>query len=164
MKRWVAVATVVFVILLAAAGSALGYRGHHGSRFHYGLGLQFVIPLGPIYREPNYPYPGCYYGCYPRYEYIRYVSIPMTGDDLYLLSSNTQHSLENVPSGVRVNWLNPDTAVGGYLIARPAFKNALGQDCREFERVLAQGRRVERVNGTACRQPDGHWNLIPAQP
>ncbi len=34
--------------------------------------------------------------------------------------------------------------------------------CREYTQTLKIGRTVQKAYGTACRQPDGSWQLIPA--
>lgn len=164
MKRWLAGILILSFVLLMASGDALGYR-RHGSRTHFGLGLSFVIPIYPAYARPYYPYYADPYCCppYPR-PYYRYYPILLDAWDLDLVSRNTQHALENIPSGEKVTWVNSGSGVGGYVIPRPAFQNSRGQNCREFERGIAYGTRLERSYGTACRLPDGYWTMNPALP
>lgn len=161
MKRWVVGCAGLFIALLVIAGSA---QGHRPQVHHFGMGLQFVIPLGPVFQEDPHPTPGCFYECYPRYDFIHRLPIPMTGHDLFLMSIKTQQALENARSGERTQWFNPKTGVGGYVVVHPAYNNSVGQICRSFDRVLARGIRKEHVYGVACREPDGHWNLMLVMP
>ncbi len=159
MKRWIVAALVLSFALLAPASDALARGRHHGGRFRYGFDFNFIIPLSPFIYSPYHSHTGYNYDLYSHPRYYRHwdYPIPLDGHDMFLLSRKTQHALENAPSGVKVKWLNHETAVGGYVIARPTFKNSLGQYCRDFERMIAFGRRSSRTYGTACRQHDGFW-------
>jgi hypothetical protein len=164
MKRWLVATLVILVTFLMPVSDALSRGRHHGgghrgSRYSYRFGFNFLIPLNSLFYRPYYSYPPYYYEPYPPAPYYprRYYPVSLNWQDRDILSSKTQYALENVRSGMKVKWLNPGTAVGGYVIPRPAFKNSQGQWCREYERLVALGGWTKRSEGTACRQPDGIW-------
>ncbi|HLU65758.1 MAG TPA: RT0821/Lpp0805 family surface protein [Kofleriaceae bacterium] len=55
-------------------------------------------------------------------------------------------------------WHNPDTGTRYELEPTDSFERA-GLPCREFRMEAEVGRDVEEVYGTACRQPDGSWEI-----
>jgi surface antigen len=69
------------------------------------------------------------------------------------------YALETQRSGVRVDWRN--LASGHYEYIQPVrtYTNAQGQDCREFLSEVRVGTARQKVTGSACRQPDGSWQL-----
>jgi len=80
--------------------------------------------------------------------------------DRRLAIRSAQYALEKLPSGGEVEWRNPDTGARGAVVPRPAFKNRLGQYCREYQQTVIVGGQEERAYGTACRQPDGQWQIV----
>lgn len=65
----------------------------------------------------------------------------------------------NAPLGETVYW-NRDGAHGAITAVRDGTSSA-GRYCREFQQTLTVGGRTERAYGTACRQPDGSWEILP---
>jgi hypothetical protein len=74
-------------------------------------------------------------------------------------NGDSQRALETAKSGTTVTWKNPDDASTGQITPAPAFQNAQGQFCREFEETVTIGGQPQQAYGTACRQPDGTWQL-----
>jgi surface antigen len=35
-----------------------------------------------------------------------------------------------------------------------------GKYCREFQQTVTIGGKTEQAYGTACRQPDGSWQIV----
>lgn len=68
-------------------------------------------------------------------------------------------ALETTRTGVASEWQNPDT--GHYYRMEPThtYETAEGP-CREYTMDAQIGGRTEQVYGTACRQPDGSWQII----
>jgi surface antigen len=66
-----------------------------------------------------------------------------------------------VPVGEVVYWNNTRTGNWGcYKPLREGHSSMQGLYCREYETTaVIQGRR-QRVYGTACRQPNGTWELL----
>ena len=58
-----------------------------------------------------------------------------------------------------VEWRNPET---GYQYQLQPTRTIVeqGRECREFRMFADVGDRPEEVHGTACRQPDGSWEML----
>ena len=79
-------------------------------------------------------------------------------DELAL--AHAQHeALENGVSGSTTTWQNPDSGHSGEIVPEPAYQQADGTYCREFQQTIVVGTKMESAYGTACRQPDGTWKL-----
>ena len=71
----------------------------------------------------------------------------------------TSLALENVRTGVRTSWRNPDTS-NEYSVTPTRTYTAGSGPCREFTMDAAVGGTTEQVYGTACRQADGSWRIV----
>jgi surface antigen len=71
----------------------------------------------------------------------------------------TAMALENVQTGVSSNWINPDTGYEYVMTPTNTYSGASGP-CREYTMDAIIGGRTEQVYGTACRQPDGSWQVV----
>lgn len=70
----------------------------------------------------------------------------------------TSHTLETVRTGVSSSWRNPDTGNQYSVTPTRTLETAAGP-CREYAiNAFIEGRQ-EKVYGTACRQPDGSWQV-----
>lgn len=69
-------------------------------------------------------------------------------------------ALESGRSGQPAVWRNPDSGNSGTIIPKPAYQNATGQYCREFQQTIVVGGKSQQGYGTACRQPDGSWQIM----
>ena len=58
-----------------------------------------------------------------------------------------------------VSWRNPDGAAYQIQPARQ-FRDDSGRQCREFTSKVTIGGRPQQAYGTACRQPDGAWEIV----
>jgi|GEM_PF-836779 len=76
------------------------------------------------------------------------------------MSDTLQYALENNPTSHVSNWVNPDTGRSGSVVPVETYTNELGQPCREFITTIVIGGREEQGYGTACRQPDGTWQIV----
>lgn len=70
----------------------------------------------------------------------------------------TGQALEYAPMGAPTAWRNPDTGYEYTVIPNRTYASAQGP-CREYTMDAVVGGRMERVYGTACRQPDGSWRV-----
>lgn len=68
-------------------------------------------------------------------------------------------SLEFAETGQPVVWRNPD-AGAQYRVTPVRTYEASGTYCREYTTQAQVGGRVQKAYGTACRQPDGSWQII----
>ncbi len=72
---------------------------------------------------------------------------------------NTAAALENVRTGVPSAWVNPDTGYEYVVTPTNTYDGSYGP-CREYTMDATIGGRTEQVYGTACRQPDGSWQIV----
>jgi surface antigen len=80
-------------------------------------------------------------------------------DRLYASRAQYQ-ALEYTPSGSEATWRNPDSGNYGAVTPTYTYQGTEGDYCREFQQKATIGGETERVYGTACRQPDGQWQLV----
>ena len=72
-----------------------------------------------------------------------------------------QHALDVAPTGQTVAWHNPDSGHHGTMTPVRTYQIDSGQYCREYQQTVVIGGQEERAFGTACRQPDGSWQIGP---
>lgn len=80
--------------------------------------------------------------------------------DKAAIAQTTQSTLETAPSGTASSWRNPDSGNYGTVTPTSTYQNNSGQYCREFSQTVNIGGRSEEAYGTACRQPDGTWQIV----
>lgn len=141
------------------------YPLHHGPQYHvppdrirHYHGVVVVRPYG-------HWYPG--YGHYRRdddaFMWLSFTAITLRILDL--LSEQQQRALETAQIrattaalGETITW-NDGTASGAVAAVREGTSSA-GRYCREFQQTVSIGGRTEQAYGTACRQPDGAWEVV----
>lgn len=69
-------------------------------------------------------------------------------------------AFENEPVGSGTTWRNPDNGNHGTITPTRTYRTAEGTYCREFEQTINVGGDREQAYGTACRQPDGRWQIV----
>lgn len=70
----------------------------------------------------------------------------------------TAHALETVRTGVPSSWRNPDSGNQYVVVPTRTFDSPSGP-CREYSVDAVVAGRKDKVFGTACRQPDGSWQV-----
>lgn len=95
----------------------------------------------------------------------------LTGITLALLNNineNQQRALEqaqiratSAPIGQPIYW--SDGGANGQVVALREGRTGDGGYCREFQQTVMIGGRAEDAYGTACRMPDGAWQLVNDQ-
>jgi surface antigen len=71
----------------------------------------------------------------------------------------TQYSLEKNPSGTETKWHNPDSGNYGSVTPLNSQQVSNGRYCREYSHQVTINSQTEQAHGTACRQPDGSWQI-----
>src|SRR5690606_31152157 len=71
-----------------------------------------------------------------------------------------QTALERYPDGQYATWQNPNTGHSGYTVPTNTWQAPSGQYCREYQTAVVVDGRTESGHGTACRQPDGTWQIM----
>lgn len=83
----------------------------------------------------------------------------MDAVDRQLMSQETEHALNEVPSNQTTQWRNPDNGHAGTITPRNTTEPRPGIYCREYQQTVTIGGQTEQAYGTACRQPDGSWKI-----
>lgn len=69
--------------------------------------------------------------------------------------------LEHAPDRSRIRWMNHDDGRGEYaVLPQRTYQDRAGRYCREYTATATVDGRTQEVYGTACRQPDGTWQII----
>jgi surface antigen len=79
--------------------------------------------------------------------------------DVAYMNQTQQRSLESAKSGQRSSWQNPDSGARGTITPTRTYESN-GEYCREFNQTITVGGKTEKGYGTACRQPDGSWQIV----
>jgi len=69
-------------------------------------------------------------------------------------------ALEYNRSGQPSYWHNPDSGNYGSVVPSQAYERRPGEYCREYQQTITVGGRREEGYGTACRRPDGSWEIV----
>jgi surface antigen len=69
-------------------------------------------------------------------------------------------SFEHVPDRGTVAWMDPVEGVHYAVTPTKTAKAADGRYCREYEARATVNGQAAGTYGTACRQPDGRWELV----
>ncbi|MFI4983716.1 MAG: RT0821/Lpp0805 family surface protein [Rickettsiales bacterium] len=79
--------------------------------------------------------------------------------DVAYANRTHQDALEYNKVGSASSWKNPDSGASGTITPTKTYtKNE--RQCREYTQTISVGGKVEKGYGTACRQPDGSWEII----
>lgn len=70
----------------------------------------------------------------------------------------TAQTLENVRTGIPSSWKNPDSGNQYMVVPTRTYETAAGP-CREYTIDAVIAGNKDRVFGTACRLPDGSWQV-----
>ncbi|MBG0777225.1 MAG: glycine zipper 2TM domain-containing protein [Desulfovibrionaceae bacterium] len=74
----------------------------------------------------------------------------------------TARALEKAPTGQDVAWHNPDTGRSYDVTPTKTYESPKepGRYCREYTTSVEIGGETQKAYGTACRQPDGTWQIV----
>ena len=63
-----------------------------------------------------------------------------------------------------ITWNNQQTGNYGSVTPVQTYEPEPGRYCREFQQQVVIGGKQQDAYGTACRQPDGSWEIVAEQP
>ena len=117
-----------------------------------------VRPYGHLY--PGYGY---YYQDDDAYKWLAFTAIAVKLLDNLNEQQQREHESAQVyattaPIGETVFWSEGNAS--GYVTATREGRSSAGRYCREFQHEVTIGSKREQSYGTACRQPDGSWEII----
>lgn len=75
-------------------------------------------------------------------------------------ANTAQTTFETQPTGMTSSWVNPDTGHAGSITPTRTYNTDEGTPCREFTQTIEVGGQKQNGYGTACRQPDGSWQIV----
>jgi surface antigen len=79
--------------------------------------------------------------------------------DKRLAAEAAQRAFEDNRVGQTSVWRNPDSGNSGSITPTRTYQIANGQYCREYRQTVVIGGEQHQAYGTACRQPDGSWQI-----
>ncbi len=80
--------------------------------------------------------------------------------DMTYYNQTSQRAMESGQPGQSLPWKNPKSGNYGTITPSTHYQTASGQYCREYQQTITVGGRTEKGYGTACRQPDGSWQIV----
>jgi surface antigen len=80
--------------------------------------------------------------------------------DRKIAAETAQRSLETSPTGYTSSWDNPDSGHAGSFTPTNTYQRPDGSYCREYTQEVIVGGEKHQAYGTACRQPDGTWQIV----
>lgn len=80
--------------------------------------------------------------------------------DQIAMQQNAQYSLEHTRTNQTTSWRNPDSGNYGSITPVDTYQTTAGRYCREYLQQIVVGGEPRQAYGTACRQPDGSWEII----
>lgn len=150
------------------------HKNKHKSRYR-------VIHHGPVHSVPRHRvryyrdtiiirphghlYPGYGYGYLDddAYKWLAFTAISLKVLDNLNENQQREHEAAQIkatsaPVGESIVW-NQGRATGAVTAIREG-TSTIGRYCREFLHKVSIGNKTEQAYGTACRQPDGSWEVI----
>lgn len=82
--------------------------------------------------------------------------------DMTYYNQTSQQALDSGKTGQAFPWSNTQTGNSGTVTPGNYYKTETGQYCREYSQTITVGGKSQRAFGTACRQPDGTWQIVDA--
>jgi surface antigen len=79
--------------------------------------------------------------------------------DKQMAAEAAARAFESNRTGQAATWKNPDSGHSGTVTPTKTYQAANGQYCREYRQEIVVGGEKQQAYGTACRQPDGSWQI-----
>lgn len=80
--------------------------------------------------------------------------------DRKAMESSTQTALNSSPAGKTSRWSNPDSGSSGSVTPQPAYRDAEGRLCREYQETVNAKGQTQTGYRTACQEADGSWRIV----
>jgi surface antigen len=91
-----------------------------------------------------------------------YIGNKLDQRDKQMAAEAAQRAFESNPTGESSVWDNPQSGHSGSITPTKTYQLANGQYCRMYTQTINIGNEPQQTNGTACRQPDGSWEIQPS--
>jgi surface antigen len=80
--------------------------------------------------------------------------------DRLAMENTANQALEYNRSEQTSSWRNPDTGNSGTVTPVRTYREPSGRYCREYTQTVMIGGEEHKAYGTACRKPDGQWQIV----
>lgn len=80
--------------------------------------------------------------------------------DRLAMENTAQQALEYNETRRSSAWRNPDTGHSGTFTPTRTYREPAGRYCREYTQTVLIGGEQHNAYGTACRRPDGNWEIV----
>jgi len=80
--------------------------------------------------------------------------------DMAAYDRASQRALETAQPGQSMPWRNPRSGNYGKVTPSNYYQDDSGRYCREYNQHITVGGKKQHSFGTACRQPDGTWQIV----
>jgi hypothetical protein len=160
-------------IVRRPAVTVVDYRDYRPSHVHYAPPTRvIVVPERRRYRNVwvvrhyGHRYHG--YGHYihdrDAYQWLAFTAVGVAligalSEPQQRMYEDAQIRAAAAPVGQTIYW--NDGAAAGTVTAVREGTSSQNRYCREFQQTVTVGGNTEQAYGTACRQPDGAWEIVP---
>jgi len=121
-----------------------------------------------IVRPHGHWYPGYAYHYHDddAYKWLAFTAITLGLLDFLNEEQQREHEAAQIaattaPIGERIIWR--EGSASGVVTAVREGTSTSGRYCREFQQTVSIGGKTEDAYGTACRNPDGTWEVISVE-
>ncbi|MGB5261569.1 MAG: hypothetical protein WBO34_13760 [Gammaproteobacteria bacterium] len=121
-----------------------------------------------IVRPHGHWYPGYahHYHDDDAYKWLAFTAITLGVLDFLNESQQREHEAAQIaattaPLGERIIWREGNAS--GVVVATREGTSTSGRYCREFQQEVSISGKTEDAYGTACRNPDGSWEVISVE-
>jgi surface antigen len=83
----------------------------------------------------------------------------LDADDKRMAAQTATGAFETYRTGQTATWSNPDSGHSGSITPTRTYQEPDGTYCREYQQEIVVGGERHQAYGTACRQPDGSWQV-----
>ena len=133
----------------AAGAAAGGFIGYSIGGFGLGVGSDSVV-------NSLFATVGTAAGGYAGYHTTR----ALMGSDLAEYKRTAVKGLAQANDGQVLDWKNNETGNSGIFRTVGSFRMNDGRLCRQYRTTVSYDKNVRSGVGIACRQPNGHWQVI----
>jgi len=118
----------------------------------------YVYRQRPVHRHHHRAYKGRERDNWALYAILALQLADVLNERQQYSYAQAQQRAVAVPLGESIQW--SDGGVYGSVTATRDGTDRGGRYCREFQHEVTVGNRLQSAYGTACRQPDGDWEII----